>query len=196
MLENPVYPDLLDDMMFVSDNGSGADNQQERLQMLNVNEIPLKIGYYLAGLTDGEGSFNISFRPRKDYRKVPWKISICFNISQRDKVILALFKRHLGCGTMRQRKDGVWYYEVNNLRAIRENVIPFFRKFGFLSSKKKRDFSKFRLIAGIMAEGGHLSVSGIREILKIRRTMNDGGKRRYSEEEIIKVLEESSETKR
>ena len=35
---------------------------------------------------------------------------------------------------MRQRKDGVWYYEVNNLTAVRENVIPFFKRFNFLSA--------------------------------------------------------------
>ena len=34
--------------------------------MLNVREIPPNIGYYLAGFTDGEGSFNVSFRPRDD----------------------------------------------------------------------------------------------------------------------------------
>src|SRR5213080_4004929 len=69
--------------------------------MLNVNEIPPETGSYFAGFTDGEGSFNVSFRPRNDYR-FPWKISLCFNISQRDEVILAQFKRHLRCGMMRQ----------------------------------------------------------------------------------------------
>lgn len=59
-----------------------------------------ELGYYLAGFTDGEGSFNVVFRPRKDY-KMPWKVSLCFNISQKDKVILSLFKRYLGCGTLR-----------------------------------------------------------------------------------------------
>ena len=56
--------------------------------MLDVHEIPSEVGHYLAGFTDGEGSFNVSFRPRDDY-KAPWKISLCFNISQRDPVILA-----------------------------------------------------------------------------------------------------------
>src|SRR3990167_4485915 len=97
---------------------------------LDTSKIPLKIGYYLAGFVDGEGSFNVSFRKRNDY-KIPWKISLCFNISQKDKVILALFKQHLKCGTLRGRPDGVWYYEVNNLTAIGNNVIPFFRKFNF-----------------------------------------------------------------
>ena len=152
--------------------------------MLNVNEIPSDIGYYMAGFTDGEGSFNVSFRPRGDY-KMPWKVSLCFNISQRDEVILALFKRHLKCGTMRQRHDGVWYYEVNNLTPIIENVIPFFERFGFLSAKKKRDFMKFKELAEIIRSGRHHTRDGVMEILTIRRDMNDGGKRRYSDEEIL-----------
>jgi hypothetical protein len=152
--------------------------------MLKVEEIPTDVGHYMAGFTDGEGSFNVSFRPRSDYGS-PWKISLCFNISQRDEVILALFKRHLGCGTMRQRHDGVWYYEVNNLTAIVENVIPFFERFGFLSAKKKRDFAKFKRLAAIIRDGRHRTHDGVQEILKIREDMNDGGKRRYRDEEIL-----------
>lgn len=163
--------------------------------MLDVKKIPRDIGYYLAGFADGEGSFNVSFRPRNDYRQ-PWKVSLCFNISQKDRVILALFKKHLKCGTLRGRPDGVWYYEVNNLTAIIENVIPFFERYRFLSAKKKRDFAKFVKIARLMQEGTHLTEEGLKEILQIRKTMNDGGKRRYSDVEILKRFqpEESSET--
>ena len=107
---------------------------------LNLNEIPRDIGYYLAGFADGEGSFNISFRKRDDYT-TGWKVSACFNVSQKERIILTLFKQHLKCGTLRSRPDGIWYYEVNNLNALRENVIPFFWKFNFLSAKKKKDFS-------------------------------------------------------
>ncbi len=152
-----------------------------------------EIGYYLAGFADGEGSFNVSFRLRQDY-KSPWKISLCFNISQKDKVILTLFKRYLGCGTLRSRPDGVWYYEVNNFSAIWDKVIPFFRRFKFLSAKKKRDFAKFCEIAEIIKREEHLQENGIRKIIEIRREMNDGGKRKYSEKEILKKFQESSET--
>ena len=166
---------------------------------LNVREIPDRIGYYLAGFADGEGSFNLSFRKRNDY-SMPWKISLCFNVSQKDKVILTLFKRHLKCGTLRAREDGVWYYEVNNFTAVRENVIPFFDRFGFLSAKKKRDFVKFKQIADLMSDGKHLDENGIRKILEIRKTMNDGGvgRRKYSDAEILSLMksEESSETTR
>lgn len=156
--------------------------------MLKVKKIEPRVGWYLAGFADGEGSFNVSFRDRGDYR-MPWKVSLCFNISQRDRVILALYKKHLDCGTLRQRQDGVWYYEVNNLKAIVENVIPFFDRFNFLSAKKKRDLSKFKQLARIIQDGGHLSREGIEEILKIRSDMNDGGKRRHSDEEILGRLE-------
>ena len=156
--------------------------------MLDTRSIPIEIGHYLAGFADGEGSFNVSFRPRSDYR-MPWKVSLCFNISQRDEVILSKFKRHLGCGTMRQRRDGVWYYEVNNLTAIRDSVIPFFERFRFLSAKKQRDFAKFKELAGLLAEGRHLHRDGIEDILRIRSDMNDGGNRRYVDEAILAAFE-------
>ena len=158
-----------------------------------MKQIRPNIAYYLTGFADGEGSFNVSFRPRDDY-KMPWKVSICFNVSQREKLILTLFKRHLGCGTLRQRKDGVWYFEVNNLNAIEENVIPFFKRYHFMSEKKKRDFSKFCIIAKMLKEGKQFSEDGIREILAVRKHMNDGGKRKYSEEAIFAKFRESSET--
>ncbi len=161
--------------------------------MLNAKKVPPRIGWYLAGFADGEGSFNVVFRPRDDYQ-LPWKVSLCFNISQRDRVILTLFKRHLKCGTMRQREDGVWYYEVNNFNAILANVIPFFKHFQFLSAKKKRDFAKFCQIAELMAQEAHLHKEGIEKILEIRREMNDGGNRRYSETDIMARFRESSET--
>jgi hypothetical protein len=86
---------------------------------------------------------------------------------------------------MRQRHDGVWYYEVNKLKALVEIVIPFGERFGFLSAKKKRDFSKFKQLAELIRHGQHHTAQGVEEILAIRREMNDGGKRRYSDEEIL-----------
>jgi len=165
--------------------------------MLDVTRIPDRIGYYFAGFVDGEGSFHLSFRRRRDYT-LPWKVSLCLNVSQKDKVVLALFKRHLKCGTIRYKSDDVWMFEVNNLNAIRENVIPFFRRFGFLSAKKKRDFAIFRRMAELMNEKAHLVKPGIVELLKLRREMNDGGKRKYTEQEILEAFDamESSETTR
>jgi hypothetical protein len=156
--------------------------------MLDVAAIPVAVGNYLAGFVDGEGSFNVSFRPRSDY-VLPWKVSLCFNVSQRERTILEVLQAQLGCGTMRQRPDGVWYFEVNTLERIVDNVIPFFERFGFLSAKKQRDFAKFVQLAMLLREGRHLTREGVVEVLQIRLDMNDGGKRRYLDEDILRRFE-------
>lgn len=172
-----------------------AISRKDQNAVFNAEQIPDAIGYYFAGFVDGEGSFHLTFRRRQDY-KLPWKVSLCLNVSQKDKVILALLKRHLQCGELRYKSDDVWMYEVNNLNAIRSNVIPFFRRFGFLSAKKKRDFAIFQQMAELMAAGAHLSQDGIHSLLRLRAKMNDGGKRKYSDEIIVSAfgVSESSET--
>ncbi len=124
-----------------------------------ASEVPTEVGYYLAGFTDGEGSFNCSFRPRPDY-PTPWKLSVSFNVSQKDRAVLDLMKQHLNCGNMRQRADGVWYFEVTTLIHVIENVIPFFERFPFLSTKKQRDFNKFKEIVALIQRGAHLRADG------------------------------------
>lgn len=163
--------------------------------MFPVNEVPESVGFYFAGFVDGEGSFNLSFRRRSDY-KLPWKVSLCLNVSQKDRLILELLQKHLQCGTIRYKSDGVWFFEVNNLAAIREHVIPFFNRFSFLSAKKKRDFAIFKRMACLMSEGAHLRKDGIMELLKLRRKMNDGGKRKYDDQAVLDAfgVTESSET--
>ena len=158
-------------------------------------QIPNHIGWYLAGFADGEGSFNISLKRDAEYR-LGWHIEPSFNVSQRDKTILALFKRHLGVGTLRNRKDGVVYYEVRNYRALQERVIPFFEKFVFLSSTKKRNFSIFRKIVALMNEGQHTNAEGLKKILLLREQINKGhGRtRKYSLDDYLDSQTESSET--
>ena len=156
--------------------------------MLDVAQIPQPLGYYFAGFVDGEGSFHLTFRRRPDYA-LPWKVSLCLNVSQKDRVILALLKKHLACGTIREKEGDVWMFEVNNFEAIRSHVIPFFKRFGFLSSKKKRDFAIFQQMASLFESGAHLRRDGIAELLELRRNMNDGGKRKYSEDEILSAFD-------
>ena len=154
--------------------------------MLNANSINSRIGNYLAGFADGEGSFMIVIRKRDDYR-AKWRISLCFNVSQKESYILSQFKKHLQCGTLRIRPDGVGYFEVNNFNSIWNNILPFFKKFSFLSQNKKYQFMLFTKAAKIIHDNEHLSEEGFKEILEIRNKMNHGGKR-------INFKLESSET--
>lgn len=161
--------------------------------MDKINSIDPRFGNYIAGFTDGEGSFNLSIVKRSDYIGT-WKLDPSFNISQKDRVILALIKKTLGCGTLRERKDGVVYYEVRNLKSLNEVIIPFFDRFNFLSANKKRNFSIFKSIVELMVKGEHLNPEGMRKILNLRETLNEGRgrKRKYSINSVF--AEKSSET--
>lgn len=158
-----------------------------------VKTIDSKFGYYIAGFTDGEGSFNISIKKREDYKN-QWKLTASFNISQRDRVILALIKKILGCGTLRERSDGVVYYEVTNIKSLHERIVPFFKRFRFLSANKKRNFLIFKKIVEIMAHNEHLTKDGLRKALRLREILNEGRgrKRKYQLSDVYK--EGSSET--
>src|SRR5207247_11223588 len=71
------------------------------------------------------------------------------------------------------------------MTTIVENRISLFVRIRILFTKKKSDFSKFRQLAELIRQGRHHRREGVEEIVKIRREMNDGGKRRYSDEEIL-----------
>jgi len=157
-----------------------------------LKQVPNEIGYYIAGFVDGEGSFNVSMRKRQDHT-LGWQIVLTFNVSQRDKTMLALMKRHLGCGRLQDRSDGVGYYVVSNPTSIEERIIPFFEKFGFLSATKKTNFSIFRQIALMMAKGEHLTQEGMKTIIELRERLNvgRGRKRKYSLNDYQQSLSEN-----
>lgn len=159
-----------------------------------MKKIPVDIGNYIAGFTDGEGSFNVSIKKRLDYKE-SWKLTASFNISQKDRVILAWIKHVLGCGTLRERKDGVVYYEVTNIASLHGVIVPFFRVYGFRSAYKKNNFRIFSQIVEIMRMGEHNTKEGFQKVLELREKLNPGigRKRKYTLSNVI-TSEESSET--
>ncbi len=146
-----------------------------------LKQVPVEKGHYLSGFVDGEGSFNVSMRKRTDH-VTRWQIILTFNVSQRDMTVLLQLKRYLGCGRFFKRADGVHYYLVQNPTAIKERVIPFFKRFPFLSASKKKNFSIFVQIAELMFDKQHLNEDGLLKIIQLRETLNEGKgrKRKYS----------------
>ncbi len=145
-----------------------------------LQNIPERIGNYLAGFADGEGSFVVSLSKREDYT-LGWKVVMIFCVSQRDKTVLTIFKKYFGCGRLQYRKDGVWYYLVSNPQSIHEKVIPFFKRFLFFSATKKKNFSIFQRIGKMMVDGDHYTQEGFQKIVQLREELNigRGRKRKY-----------------
>lgn len=167
-------------------------NQQERPKT-SIDRVPDNLGWYFAGFVDGEGSFNISLRKKADYRQ-QWQPVLSFNVSQRDKTILVLMKKHFKCGIIKQRRDGLYSFDVTNPKAIQEIIVPFFNQYNFLSSSKSKNFLIFKKAVELMYNKQHLKEEGFLKLLKLREILNKGkGRtRKYSINDVM----ESSETTR
>lgn len=180
------------------DNPTSADNQQERPSATAwLDRVPSDVGHYVAGFVDGEGSFNVPIRRVRGDRCLPWRISLSFNVSQIGQELPQFLRSIFEVGTVRGRADGIFYFEVTRPVDIAERVLPFFTRFT-LRGAKTGDFDRFVKITNLVQSGAHLHASGIAAILELRSTMNRGGKRRYSDREILGALErlESSEATR
>lgn len=75
------------------------------------------IGYFLAGVLDGEGSFG--FKKNRD-RQRPY-----FAVAMKDRKIIELCREFLQHGNVRHRKDGVHHYEINHSKVL-QKVCPLF----------------------------------------------------------------------
>lgn len=159
-------------------------NVQKKNILQFLKTIPRDKAYFIVGFSDGEGSFNTSFRKRDDFL-LGWKITPVFNISQKERDILAIIKRYLGCGTIRFRKEGVWAYEVDNKVSIRETIIPFFQRFRFLSTKKQKDFTRFQKIIAILDKHKSTTLQDLQEILQLLEQIESKKCRTYDKKEIL-----------
>ena len=162
-----------------------ADNQQERL------------GYYVSGFVDGEGSFHVAIQRNKTalfgYQLVPE-----LHVSNNDTKVLKLMKKLLGCGYIKDNhklnpRDFSSVFVVRNRRDLLTKIIPFFETYPLISLKAK-DFEKFAFIVKEMEIGTHLKKDEFLKLLKSAFSMNANGKhRKFKLEEVISNLE-SSET--
>lgn len=158
-----------------------------------LEKIPLKIGYYISGFVDGEGSFNVSLRKKSDYKN-NWQVVLSFNVSQKDITLLNLIKKTLDCGIIKQRKiDKLYSLDITNPFDIANKVIPFFDKFKLISVSKKKNYLIFKKIVDLMIKKEHLNEKGLYKIMILREELNIGAsrKRKYS---INDVFSKSSET--
>lgn len=152
--------------------------------MKNVEE-------YISGYVDGEGCFSISFS-RRIKMLVGWETKPSFSVSQnQDRAeVLYLIQKKFGCGFIRRDfSDRTLKYEVRSLDDLVTKVIPHFNRHPLMSSKQK-DFLKFKRICLLMRRDNHKYATGLKRIMKIAFTMNPGGKRRYTQNNITDSLDE------
>ena len=166
---------------------TGADNQQERL------------GCYIAGYVDGEGSFHVAIQ-KNWYVLMGYQLVPEFRVSQNMErsSVLGLIKKVLKCGYIKENHPGnsndqTQVLVVRNREDLLKKVIPFIETYPIISAKAD-EFQRFAQIVRAMSKGMHLQRDGFIELLDIAFSMNGNGRyRRLSKREIVSNLE-SSET--
>src|ERR1044071_5610238 len=108
-LENPV-------VLKLSDNPSGADNQQERLS-----------ADWVVGFVDGEGCFFVGIN-RQPTMKVGWQVLPEFRVvrRERDVAVLEQLREFFGCGQITVNHGDRKELRIRGLKELSEQVVPFF----------------------------------------------------------------------
>ena len=144
---------------------------------------------YISGFVDGEGCFCVSFQPSKRHR-FGWEVRPSFSVSQNaDRAeLLYVIQERWGCGFIRpDRSDKTVKFEVRNVGDLVEKVLPHFKAYPLMSSKRT-DFERFARICELVSDDRHLELEGFEEIVRLALEMNPSGKRKYSGSEILSSL--------
>jgi hypothetical protein len=149
----------------------------------------MDLNSYISGFVDGEGCFCVSFQPSTRHR-FGWEVRPSFSVSQNaDRAeLLYMIRERWGCGFIRpDRSDKTLKFEIRNINELVAKVLPHFRTYPLLSSKKA-DFERFAKICESVIEGKHLEREGLQDIVRLAMEMNPSGKRRYIGSEILNSL--------
>ena len=147
----------------MSDNPSGADNQQERLN-----------AEWVVGFVDGEGCFFVGIN-RQPSMKIGWQVLPEFRVVQHEKdvSILEQLRRFFGCGQITRNHGDRMELRIRGQEALSEKVVTFFRQYP-LRTIKRVSFEGFAEIVDMIGRGEHLSDSGLERIRRIASRMNRG----------------------
>ena len=146
----------------MSDNPSGADNQQESLSP-----------EWVVGFVDGEGCFFVGIN-RQPTMKVGWQVLPEFRVVQheRDVAVLERLRGFFGCGQITRNHGDRKELRIRGLKELAE-VVSFF-KVHPLRTVKRSSFDRFAEVISLMQRGEHLTTEGLTRIRELAGQMNRG----------------------
>ena len=149
----------------------------------------MDIKSYITGFVDGEGCFLISFSLRSKM-KLGIEVRPSFSVSQheRSRDIIFFLRQFFQCGGVRfSKRDQNYKFEVRNIGDLIKIIIPHFKKFPLLTSKKE-EFEKFANVCGLIYSNKHLSREGLEKIIKLSEKINTSGNKKYNRSDLLKMI--------
>ncbi len=149
----------------MSDNPTGADNQQERPSP-----------DWVVGFVDGEGCFFVGIN-RQPSMTVGWQVLPEFRVVQheRDVSILEQLREFFGCGQIVTNHGDRKELRIRGLKQLSDRVVPFFEA-NPLRTVKHASFVRFAQVLRMMNDGDHLTTEGLDGIRKLAAGMNRGAR--------------------
>ncbi len=137
---------------------------------------------YIVGLVDGEGSFAVYIKNPDDSKEVKRRARaeprFYLKLIERDKEVLYELKDFFGCGNVYFQKDtrknhqNCYRYEVTSRDDLTKIIIPFFKQNTLRLKSKKNDFTLFCELVERVKRDEHLTQSGLRNLLTIKKKMH------------------------
>ena len=145
--------------------------------------------WYLTGFADGEGCFSISFKQREKLKSgIEVRPSFSLGQNKRNLQVLKDIHAYFGCGAIRfSKRDQMYKYEVHSIGDIVNCIIPHFQKYP-LRTSKALDFEIFSKVCVLIQKSHHLNPVFLEQIIIDSYLMNESGKRRYTKDELLKIL--------
>lgn len=126
---------------------------------------------FISGFIDAEGCFHVSVVEHKNL-KIGYSVRVIFQISlhEKDKALLDSIKDYFGVGKVIARKDGVYYYQVTQIKDLLL-ILDHLAKYPLITQKRV-DCELFKEVVYLMMEKKHLTKEGLAKIVNIKAAMN------------------------
>jgi hypothetical protein len=154
--------------------------------------------WQVTGFSDAESSFTITFVKNKAL-KTGYFIQPSFqiNLAKNDLALLEKIKSFFKeVGTITNSGLNSTMYRVRSLNELNNIILPHFNEYP-LKTQKQADYNLFLLIVDLLNKKEHLTLEGIRKILSIKASMNNGLNETIKADfpNIIPVLRDNIESK-
>jgi len=142
---------------------------------------------FITGFSDGEATFTVSIAKDNRERKTARRLSInaereifsvhpsfAISLNVKDKGIIYSLQSYFGVGKIKQdlSHNAIVLY-VNSVEELTRVIIPFFDKYPLIT-QKRADFLLFKMAVGLINDGAHLNLEGLRKLVAIKASMNKG----------------------
>lgn len=145
-----------------------------RFLCLSHNKVDnsLIADWYITGFSDGEASFTVTIKRKKDLSGWIVEPSFQIQVHERDAALLYKIKSFFGVGEVYLKSSGAVAYIVRSIRDL-NRIILHFGNYP-LQTQKKADFLLFKSIIELMISGSHLTIEGLTKIVSIKSCLNKG----------------------